>query len=58
MKAGHSTTGQIARLIEFFPSYLVFKKENVKVKVNYGFVLHTGFSGSPPPTTLELSSPT
>ena len=37
-------TGQIARLIAFFSSYFVFKIENVKVKVKYGFVLHTGLS--------------
>jgi len=40
-------TGQIGRLIEFFPGFFVFKNENVKVKVEYGFVLHTGFAGSP-----------
>jgi hypothetical protein len=39
--AGHST-GQIASLIAFS----FFKNENVKVKVKYGFVLHTGFAGS------------
>ena len=35
---------QIARLIAFFSGYFVFKIENVKVKVKYGFVLHTGLS--------------
>jgi hypothetical protein len=39
-------TGQIARLIAFSRGYFVFKNENVKVKVKYGFVLHTGFAGS------------
>ena len=39
--------GQIARLIAFFLGYFVFKNENVKMKVKYGFVLHTGFAGSP-----------
>ena len=39
-------TGEIACLIAFPPSYFVFKIENVKVKVKYGFVLHTGFVGS------------
>ena len=33
-------TGKIARLIAVFPSYFVFKNENVKVKVQYGFVLY------------------
>ena len=32
-------TRQIGRLIAFPPSYFVFKNENVKVKVKYGFVL-------------------
>ena len=32
-------TRQIAHLIAFFPGYFVFKNENVKVKVKYGFVL-------------------
>jgi hypothetical protein len=35
-------TGKIARLIAVFPSYFVFKNENVKVKVKYGFVLYLG----------------
>jgi hypothetical protein len=39
-------TGQIVRLIAFSRGYFVFKNENVKVKVKYGFVLHTGFTGS------------
>jgi hypothetical protein len=39
-------TRQIARLIAFSQGYFVFKNENVKVKVKYGFVLHTGFAGS------------
>ena len=38
---------QIVHLNAFFPGYFVFKNENVKVKVNYGFVLHTGFAGPP-----------
>ena len=33
---------KIARLIAFFPGQLCFKSENVKVKVKYGFLLHTG----------------
>ena len=36
MGSGHSTaggTGQIGRLITFFPGYFVFKNENAKVKV-------------------------
>jgi hypothetical protein len=33
-----------AGLIAISPGYFVFKSENVKVKVKYGFVLHTGFS--------------
>ena len=37
-------TGKIARLIAVFPSYFVFKNENVKVKVKYGFVLYLGLS--------------
>jgi hypothetical protein len=45
------STVQIGRLIEFPPCYFVFKNENVKVKVKYGFVLHTGLVGS----TLVLS---
>jgi hypothetical protein len=40
-------TSQISRLIAFFPSYFAFKNENVKVKVKYGFVFHTGFAASP-----------
>ena len=32
--------------IAFPPVYFVFKNENVKVKVKYGFVLHNGFTGS------------
>jgi hypothetical protein len=40
-------TRQIARLIAFFPSYFVFKNENVKMKIKEGFVLHTGFAGFP-----------
>jgi hypothetical protein len=35
-------TGQIVRLIAFFSGYFVFKNENVKEKVKYGFVLYTG----------------
>jgi len=42
-----SGTRHIAHLIAIFPGYFVFKNENVKVKVKYGFVLHTGFAGSP-----------
>jgi hypothetical protein len=38
------STGQIASLIPFFSPLLCFKNENVKVKVKYGFVLHTGLS--------------
>jgi len=38
--------GQIARLAAFFPGYFVLKIENVKVKVKYSFVLHTGLAGS------------
>ena len=38
---------QIACLILFSYGYFAFKKENVKVKVKYGFVLHTGFAGFP-----------
>ena len=34
------------RQIAFSPVYFVFKNENVKVKVKYGFVLHNGFTGS------------
>jgi len=37
-------TGLIARLIAFPPGYFVVKNENVKVKVKYGFVLHTGLA--------------
>ena len=41
-------TGQIAHLIAFSPRLLcVVKNENVKVKVKYGFVLHTGLAYSP-----------
>jgi hypothetical protein len=40
-RAFHSTqqpeTGQNGHLIAFFPSYFVFKNENVKVKVKYGY---------------------
>jgi hypothetical protein len=39
-------TRQIACLIALTPGYFVFKNENVKVKVKYSFVLHTGFAGS------------
>jgi hypothetical protein len=39
-------TGKIARLIAVFPSYFVFKNENVKVKVKYGFVLYLGIYSS------------
>jgi len=35
-------TKQIAGLIAFSPGHFVFKNKNVKVKVKYGFVLHTG----------------
>ena len=45
--AGHSTAArhrEIAGLIAISPGYFVFKSETVKVKVKYGFVLHTGFS--------------
>jgi hypothetical protein len=47
-------------LIAFFPGYFVFKNENVKVKIKYGIVLHTGFKAHPPTplSTLELSPPT
>jgi uncharacterized protein YgiM (DUF1202 family) len=39
-KSGHSTAAeQIVRLIAFVSRYFVFKNENVKVKVKYGFVL-------------------
>ena len=38
------STGLIAGLIPFFSPLLCFKNENVKVKVKYGFVLHTGLS--------------
>jgi hypothetical protein len=31
----------IAHLIAIFPGYFVFKNENVKVKVKYGFAWHT-----------------
>ena len=51
-KIHYQGTGQIARLIAFFPSCFVFKNENVKVKVKYGFVLQD------PPYTLELLPPT
>jgi hypothetical protein len=30
--------------LHFFPGYFVFKDENVKKKVKYGFVLYTGLS--------------
>ena len=40
-------TGQIACLIAVPPSYFVLQNENVKVKVKYGFVFHTGCAGSP-----------
>jgi hypothetical protein len=43
---GSGIPQQIARLIAFSQGYFVFKNENVKVKVKYGFVLHTGFAGS------------
>jgi hypothetical protein len=33
--------------ITFFLAILFKKNENVKVKVKYGFVFHTGFAGSP-----------
>jgi len=48
-KAFHSSraSGKLSRLIAFSPGYFVFKNENVKVKVKYGFVLHTGFAGFP-----------
>jgi hypothetical protein len=39
-----SDTAQIAHLIAFPPRYFVVKNENVKVKVKYGFVLHTGLA--------------
>jgi hypothetical protein len=45
--AGHSIadgTGQIARLIAFFPGYFVFKNENVKVKVKCRFRFEYWFS--------------
>jgi hypothetical protein len=44
-KAFHSSraSGKLSRLIAFSPGYFVFKNENVKVKVKYGFVLHAGF---------------
>jgi hypothetical protein len=34
----------MANLIAFFPCYFVFKNENDKVKVKYGFVLYTSLS--------------
>jgi hypothetical protein len=34
-------TRQIAYLMAFYHGYFVFRNENVKVKVKYGFVLHT-----------------
>jgi hypothetical protein len=40
-------TRQIAYLMAFYHGYFVFRNKNVKVKVKYGFVLHTDFAGSP-----------
>jgi hypothetical protein len=37
-------TGKIVCLIAFSPVTLFSKIENIKVKVKYGFVLHTGLS--------------
>ena len=39
-------------LLAFFPWLLCFKNENVKLKVRYGFVLHTGLTNPlDPPST-------
>jgi hypothetical protein len=39
--------GKLPIKFHYSPGYFVFKNENVQVKVKYGFVLHTGFAGSP-----------
>ena len=69
-RAFHSSraTGKLAVVnCIFTPAYFVFKNENIKLKVQYGFGLHTGLAGShltwtlahlDPPSTLGISPPT
>ena len=65
-RAFHSSraTGKLAVVnCIFTPAYFVFKNENIKLKVQYGFGLHTGLAGShltwtlaplDPPSTLGI----
>jgi hypothetical protein len=45
-RAFHSSReqGKLPVQLLFIPCYFVFKNKNVKVKVKYGFALHTGLS--------------